>query len=364
MAKKQIKYSLPDEFHVFGFSQELLGWYDSQKRDLPWRINQDPYRIWVSEIMLQQTRVETVKPFYYNFMDKFPTVQALAQAPEDEVLKAWEGLGYYSRARNLQAAAREVQASYGGVVPDTKEEILKLKGVGSYTAGAILSIAYEKAEPAVDGNVMRVFSRLLYMTDDIGKASSKGKFEEVVKQVIPEGRAGDFNQALMELGALICLPRNPQCLTCPVFDYCLARKEGVQEELPVKGKAKPPKAVHLLVTIVVKGEEYLINKRPEQGLLAGLWEFPMVEEDTEADDNETIQEDLFRRFGVRIGAIEQVTTLQHTFSHLQWNLDVYRAEHVSGEVHTEKARFVSLDQMDEYTFSVSHNKIRSSIFPR
>lgn len=364
MSTKQYTHALPDEFHVFGFHQDLLGWYDSQKRDLPWRINQDPYRIWVSEIMLQQTRVETVKPFYHNFMDKFPTIQALAEAPEDEVLKAWEGLGYYSRARNLQAAAREVQARYGGIVPDTRDEILKLKGVGSYTAGAILSIAYEKSEPAVDGNVMRVFSRLLYMTDDIGKASSKVKFEELVRQVIPAGRAGDFNQALMELGALICLPRNPQCLTCPVFDYCLARKEGVQDELPVKGKAKPPKAVHLLVTIVARGDEYLINKRPEQGLLAGLWEFPMVNEDVESDDEEIIQADLLKRFGVRIGAIAPVTSIQHTFSHLQWNLDVYRADFLSGEIRSETALFVPADQLDNFTFSVAHSKIRNNVLSR
>lgn len=229
---------LPEEFHVFGFSRDLLAWYDLQKRDLPWRINRDPYRVWISEIMLQQTRVDTVKPYYRNFMEKFPTIQALAEAPEEDVLKAWEGLGYYSRARNLQTAAREVKANYGGVVPDTPKEIAKLKGVGSYTAGAILSIAYEKPEPAVDGNVMRVFSRLLYMEDDIAKPATRVKFEHLVRQTIPHDRAGDFNQALMELGALICLPRTPHCLTCPVFDYCLARKEGVQKELPVKGKAK------------------------------------------------------------------------------------------------------------------------------
>lgn len=202
--KKALTYTLPEEFHVFGFSRDLLAWYDGQKRDLPWRINRDPYRIWVSEIMLQQTRVETVKPYYQNFMEKFPTVEALADAPEEEVLKAWEGLGYYSRARNLQSAAREVKTRYGGVVPDKPEEIATLKGIGPYTAGAILSIAYEKPEPAVDGNVMRVFSRLLLMTDDIAKPATRIKVEHLVRQVIPEGRAGDFNQALMELGALVC----------------------------------------------------------------------------------------------------------------------------------------------------------------
>ncbi|MGD8192006.1 A/G-specific adenine glycosylase [Brevibacillus ginsengisoli] len=358
--KKQLSYALPDEFHVFGFHQDLLGWYDSVKRDLPWRKDKDPYRVWVSEIMLQQTRVDTVKPYYENFMTKFPTVEALADAPEEEVLKSWEGLGYYSRARNLQTAAREVKATYGGRVPDTLEKILKLKGIGSYTAGAILSIAYERVEPAVDGNVMRVFSRLLYMTDDIAKPATKTKFEHIVKQVIPEGRAGDFNQALMELGATVCAPRNPQCLTCPVFDYCLARREGVQEELPVKGKAKAPKPVSLLAVVVSKGDEYLINKRPEQGLLANLWEFPMVEESPELDDEEAIQAFLARQYGVTVRNLMYTANVQHTFSHLQWNLDVYHAEYVDGEIKPSSARFVKKEELDQYAFSVAHQKIRKN----
>lgn len=359
--KNRFTYTLPDEFHVFGFHQDLLAWYDTVKRDLPWRQNRDPYRVWVSEIMLQQTRVDTVKPYYENFMSKFPTVEALADAPEDEVLKAWEGLGYYSRARNLQAAAREVKATYGGTVPDTLDEILKLRGIGTYTAGAILSIAYERVEPAVDGNVMRVFSRLLYMTDDIAKPATKSKFEHIVKQVIPIGRAGDFNQALMELGATVCTPRNPQCLTCPVFDYCLARREGVQGELPVKGKAKAPKPISLVVAVVSKGNEYLINKRPEQGLLANLWEFPMVEESPELEDEEVLQAFLAKQFGVTIQNLVYATNVQHTFSHLQWNLDVYHAEYITGDISSPSARFVSKDELEQYAFSVAHQKIRTGV---
>jgi A/G-specific adenine glycosylase len=352
-------YKLPEEFHVFGFSHDLLAWYDSQKRDLPWRINRDPYRVWVSEVMLQQTRVETVKPYYQNFMEKFPTVEALADAPEEEVLKAWEGLGYYSRARNLQAAAREVKESYGGVIPDTPEEISKLKGIGPYTAGAILSIAYEKPEPAVDGNVMRVFSRLLYMEDDIAKPATRVKIEHLVRQTIPRGRAGDFNQALMELGALICLPKSPHCLTCPVFDYCLARKEGVQEELPVKGKAKSPRPVNLLVAVVLRDGEVLINKRPEQGLLAGMWEFPMVEADPHVWEEERLTEALQSRFGIEAEVCGQLTQIRHTFSHLQWNLDVYlcRYLHDSEEGLPPTARFVAWEQIGGYAFPVAHNKI-------
>lgn len=361
--RKELTYTLPEEFHVFGFSRDLLSWYDGQKRDLPWRINRDPYRIWVSEIMLQQTRVETVKPYYLAFMEKFPTVEALADAPEDEVLKAWEGLGYYSRARNLQSAAREVKARYGGVVPDTPEEIATLKGIGPYTAGAILSIAYEKPEPAVDGNVMRVFSRLLYLTDDIAKPATRIKVEHLVRQVIPEGRAGDFNQALMELGALVCVPRTPQCLTCPVFDYCLARREGVQEELPVKGKAKPPRPVNLQVAVVWRDGRVLMNKRPEQGLLAGMWEFPMVETNADSANikREVLQDGLRSRFGLDAEVLEPLMDVQHTFSHLHWNLEVWRCDWIEGEELPSAARFVTLEEISSLTLPVAHQKIAEKL---
>ncbi|ASJ52119.1 A/G-specific adenine glycosylase [Brevibacillus formosus] len=358
--KESLKYTLPEQFHVFGFAQDLLAWYDSQKRDLPWRINKDPYRIWVSEIMLQQTRVETVKPYYANFMEKFPTVSDLAKAPEDDVLKAWEGLGYYSRARNLQAAAREVTVRYGGVVPDTPDEIATLKGVGPYTAGAILSIAYEKAEPAVDGNVMRVFSRLLYLTDDIAKPATRIKIEHLVRQVIPEGRAGDFNQALMELGAMVCVPRTPQCLTCPVFDYCMARQEGVAEELPVKGKAKPPRPVDLQVGIIIRDGKVLMNKRPDQGLLAGMWEFPTVETEQESDTakQEALAVGLRERFGIDVEVMQPLGTVQHVFSHLQWNMQVWSCDWIEGEELPAHARYVAWEEQDAYTIPMAHQKIR------
>ncbi|TKI57151.1 A/G-specific adenine glycosylase [Brevibacillus antibioticus] len=358
--KESLKYTLPEQFHVFGFAQDLLAWYDSQKRDLPWRINKDPYRIWVSEIMLQQTRVETVKPYYANFMGKFPTVSDLAKAPEEDVLKAWEGLGYYSRARNLQAAAREVTVRYGGVVPDTPEEIATLKGVGPYTAGAILSIAYEKAEPAVDGNVMRVFSRLLYLTDDIAKPATRIKIEHLVRQVIPEGRAGDFNQALMELGAMVCVPRTPQCLTCPVFDYCMARQEGVAEELPVKGKAKPPRPVDLQVGIIIRDGKVLVNKRPDQGLLAGMWEFPTVETEQESDaaKQEALAVGLRERFGIDVEVIQPLGTVQHVFSHLQWNMQVWSCDWIEGDELPAHTRYAAWEELDAYTIPMAHQKIR------
>jgi A/G-specific adenine glycosylase len=223
------------------FSRELLAWYRSGNRDLPWRRSRDPYFIWVSEIMLQQTRVDTVIPYFNRFVERFPTVRDLAEAPEEDVLKLWEGLGYYSRARNLQAAAREVTERYGGKIPDDKEAVSGLKGVGPYTAGAILSIAFNRPEPAVDGNVMRVLSRYFCIDEDIARPATRIRMEGLARELIPEGAAGDFNQALMELGALVCTPRSPHCLICPVMEHCAGRIAGREEELPVKSKAKPPK---------------------------------------------------------------------------------------------------------------------------
>lgn len=213
------------ETRVF-FSTELLSWYERSKRDLPWRRHRDPYYIWVSEIMLQQTRVDTVIPYFQRFIERFPTIRDLAEAPEEEVLKCWEGLGYYSRARNLQAAAKQVMERHGGIVPDTKAEVSALKGVGPYTTGAILSIAFNRPEPAVDGNVMRVLSRYFLIEEDVAKAGTRTLMEELAAELIPEGRASDFNQALMELGALVCTPKSPQCLICPVMARCAGRLEG------------------------------------------------------------------------------------------------------------------------------------------
>ncbi|REE69688.1 A/G-specific DNA-adenine glycosylase [Paenibacillus taihuensis] len=262
------------------FSRELLSWYLANRRDLPWRQNRDPYRVWVSEIMLQQTRVDTVIPFYERFMEKFPTAAALAEAPEAEVLKCWEGLGYYSRARNLQAGAREVVSLHGGVMPDDKEAVAALRGIGPYTTGAIMSIAFNRPEPAVDGNVMRVLSRYFCLEDDIAKPATRVGIEKLAASLIPEGAAGDFNQALMELGALVCTPKSPGCLTCPVLQHCEGRMAGKEHILPIKTKAKPPRPETRLAAIITGSGEHagriLVRQRPESGLLAQMWELPHV----------------------------------------------------------------------------------------
>lgn len=314
------------------FSRELLAWYRRGNRDLPWRRSRDPYFIWVSEIMLQQTRVDTVIPYFNRFVERFPTVRDLAEAPEADVLKHWEGLGYYSRARNLQAAAKEVTERYGGRIPDDVEAVRGLKGVGPYTSGAILSIAFNRPEPAVDGNVMRVLSRYFCIDEDIAKPATRVGMEGLARELIPEGAAGDFNQALMELGALVCTPRSPHCLTCPVMEHCAGRIAGREEELPVKSKAKPPKPQHRLAVLAKRADgRVLARQRPAQGLLARLWELPHVEApgvDTwdSAEAGPRWLAETLALEGVDVAPTRHLGDAEHVFSHLHWYVRVWGAE--------------------------------------
>lgn len=371
MAKQKLASYVPDDFDIDGFQNTLLAWFERHQRHLPWRMDRSPYKIWVSEVMLQQTRVDTVIPYFNRFLERFPTLLSLAEAPEDEVLKAWEGLGYYSRARNLQQAAREVCEKYGGKVPDKPEEISRLKGVGPYTAGAILSIAYQQPEPAVDGNVMRVLSRILMVEEDVQKATTRKKFEEAVRRIIAKHNPSFFNQALMELGALICTPKSPQCSVCPVASFCMAKKQGIQEQLPVKEKAKPPRKVDRIAGIIIrsKNAEILINKRPDKGLLAGLWELPSCEiafaDGTEQDRKwqETLAGFLYRHYGMKVEPSLQWMTVQHAFSHLHWNLRIYRCR-LDGEdpmLFPASAKWVKISELTNYAFPVPYGKVIQQI---
>jgi A/G-specific adenine glycosylase len=349
-----------ENFPIKQFQRDLIQWFEREQRDLPWRKDKDPYKIWVSEVMLQQTRVDTVIPYFNRFIEKFPTIDALAEADEEEVLKAWEGLGYYSRVRNLQTAVREVKEKYGGVVPKTRKEISKLKGVGPYTAGAILSIAYDVPEHAVDGNVMRVLSRILTIWDDIAKASSRKVFEQAVTALISHENPSYFNQALMELGALICTPTSPSCLLCPVREHCLGFQEGVHEQLPVKTKKQKVKRVQLLVAVLRDEKGRLaIHKRPKEGLLANLWEFPTVETDPFQAPNDRLTFELKERYGLHVNLeAKPFTKIEHVFSHLIWNMDVYEGT-VQGNVDEAKCdlKLVTEDELTEYAFPVSHQRI-------
>lgn len=348
------------------FSKNLLDWYQTHKRDLPWRRSKNPYYIWISEVMLQQTRVDTVIPYFHRFVDQFPTVEALATAPEENVLKAWEGLGYYSRARNLQTAVREVHERYGGIVPQTKEEISSLKGVGPYTSGAVLSIAYNKPEPAVDGNVMRVLSRYFLIEEDIMKPATRTKMEKLARELILEGTASDFNQALMELGAMVCTPRSPHCLTCPVMAHCSAREAGMEEALPIKKKAKPPRpelrAVALIEGTGENEGKWLIRQRPQEGLLARMWELPHVAWKSEGwhsdeDNRSELRQALVDQEQIGIQPDEWFMDTEHIFSHIVWKMKVYRAKlgnanrpNTGGEWIPFHYRWVGPEELDQYAF--------------
>ncbi|OWA35632.1 A/G-specific adenine glycosylase [Saccharibacillus sp. O16] len=309
------------------FSRELLIWYDRSKRDLPWRRHRDPYFIWVSEIMLQQTRVDTVIPYFNRFIERFPTIQDLAEAPQEDVVKMWEGLGYYSRARNLQAAAQQIVELHGGQMPSEREHVFALKGVGPYTAGAILSIAFNQPEPAVDGNVMRVLSRYFLIEDDIAKPKTRVAMEKMIPALIPEGRASDFNQALMELGALICTPKSPHCLICPVMEHCRGRIEGMERELPIKTKAKKPRPEQRLAVLLEGSGEregrVLVRRRPKTGLLASMWELPHIAVGGEDLGLDVVQlEELLEDRGLTWSPMSPYMTAEHTFSHIHWTMRV------------------------------------------
>ncbi|WP_042478964.1 A/G-specific adenine glycosylase [Bacillus ndiopicus] len=335
------------------FRQALVEWFNREKRDLPWRHTTEPYHIWVSEVMLQQTRVDTVIPYYNRFIERFPTAEALAYAPEQELLKLWEGLGYYSRARNLQAGVREVVETYNSVVPDNRADISKLKGVGPYTAGAILSIAYGKPEHAVDGNVMRVLSRVLHIKEDIALPKTRKVFEEAVEYLIDPDNTSSFNQGLMELGALICTPTSPKCLLCPVRDYCIAFEEGDAAELPVKTKKVKMKELDYDVMVVENNEGYyLLEKRPEEGLLANMWQFPMLQRG---------KENIKEKYGLEIAEQRLLLKFKHIFSHLTWHIDSYHATGIEINTLPENVQWFTKEQIADLPMPVPMSKIWSQI---
>ena len=281
MDLKDYGINMWEEEKIASFREKLLAWYDANKRDLPWRRTQDPYKIWISEIMLQQTRVDTVIPYYERFLDWFPTVADLAQAPEEKLLKAWEGLGYYSRVRNMQKAAQQIMENHGGVFPSSYEEISKLKGIGPYTAGAIASIAFGLPEPAVDGNVMRVLARLFEVDYDIGVPTNRKIFQAMMEILIDPDRPGDFNQALMDLGSDIESPVNPRPEESPVKEFSAAYQHGTMDRYPIKAPKKKPVPVYLTAFIIKDSQgRYLLEKNEREGLLSGFWHFPLIEVDS------------------------------------------------------------------------------------
>jgi A/G-specific adenine glycosylase len=317
-----------DDFSLEQLAAPLQTWFLGHARVLPWRENPKPYYVWISEIMLQQTRVEAVKPYFERFITELPDVRSLAECDEERLLKLWEGLGYYNRARNLKVAAQQIMEDYGGVIPSEYEELLKLKGIGHYTAGAIASIAYGKPHPAVDGNVLRVISRVTGDDSDIMKQSVRTHMEEKLKELMTSGAGAKeaavqpriFNQALMELGAMVCVPNGaPHCKECPWYALCRARKEGLVDVLPVKKKAKERRIEERTVFIIRDGDRVAIRKRPQKGLLAGLYELPNCEGYPDYDGIVAY----VKSMGFLPLRIQPLADAKHIFSHVEWHMKGY-----------------------------------------
>lgn len=321
------------------FAKTLLAWYDRGHRQLPWRDSRNPYHIWLSEIMLQQTRTETVTGYYARFLEKFPTVEALAEAQEQEVLKAWEGLGYYSRARNLHKCAKEV--SLRGGFPKDVPGLLALPGIGEYTAGAVASIAFDVKTPAVDGNVERVVSRVQGIREDVGIPSVRRELRQAAADLVDAKRPGDFNQAMMDLGARICIPGTPRCQDCPVSALCDAFREGDADMLPVKARKTPPKIILRGIALVIRNDEALLLPRKEK-LLQGLWCFPGFDGKTEPED---IRSEL-QRMGVKASFLAFAGHARHVFTHRIWEMPLLIFSWQEGEG-PQEGKWVTLKEMEE-----------------
>ncbi len=361
-----------DEEKIKTFQETFLTWYHKEKRNLPWRATNDPYAIWISEIMLQQTRVETVIGYFYRFMEQFPTIQDLAAAEEQKLLKVWEGLGYYSRARNLKAAAQQIVAEFDGEMPQSIEEIRSLKGIGPYTAGAIGSIAFGLPEPAIDGNVMRVVSRLFCIEADIAKASSRRPFDEAMRTIISPDEPGEFNQALMDLGSRICTPTTRKCEECPISQYCLAYAQNRQTDFPVKSKKAKPKDVYYIAGAIEDQGSFLLVQRPETGLLASMWHFPLVE--VTKEQYEALQRTWAKEEQLQLDLIAEDDALEifpdlpvvwqkrhfgeitHIFSHLKWHVLLFYGRK-RGELTLQDSEWAAKDSFQNYVFPKPQQKL-------
>ena len=365
--------NLPDSQTRVAFVERLLDWFARHARNLPWRRERTPYRVWVAEVMLQQTRAETVVSYYERFLARFPTVHALADAPLEKVLKAWEGLGYYARARRLHAAARQIVIAHGGQLPDTFERLLALPGVGRYTAGAVVSIAFGRDVVAVDGNARRVLCRVFEVREDVARPAVQRRLEALAAGLLPPGRAGAFNEALMELGAIVCTPRarasgGPRCDHCPLCDLCQAYAQGDPEALPMRRPRRrvPHYDVAAAVTIRDDGDDshVLVAQRNADDMLGGLWEFP----GGKREDGETLPECLTREMreelGVEIEVGEPLIVVKHAYTHFRITLHAFRCRLMAGEprcLDCAACRWVTFAALDALPMSVADRKIARAL---
>ena len=373
-----------EEDKILSFRQKLLAWYDENKRDLPWRRSKNPYHIWVSEIMLQQTRVDTVIPYYERFLDWFPTVESLANAPEERLLKAWEGLGYYSRVRNMQTAAQQIMSEFEGKFPSTYEGISSLKGIGPYTAGAISSIAFNLPQPAVDGNVMRVLARLFEVNHDIGNPSNRKIFQAMMEVLIDPDRPGDFNQALMDLGSDIEAPVNPRPEESPVKEFSAAYQHGTMDRYPIKAPKKKPIPIYLKALVVQNSQgQFLLEKNESEKLLAGFWHFPLIEVDEFSDQTQDL--DLFSQVAepiLELGPSPQESfeqdydlevdwqdlrseEVKHVFSHRKWHIQIIAGQVTETQEYVDReVLWLSPEEFSNYPLAKPQQKIWQAYLKR
>ncbi len=340
--------------------RRLLAWYDRSRRDLPWRRTKDPYRIWVSEVMLQQTRVETVLAYYARFLRRFPTIVRLARAAPEEVLKAWEGLGYYARARNLHRAAQMLCAHHGGTFPPDPEAFRALPGVGDYTAAAVYSIAFGRPLAVLDGNVRRVLARFLALSSPVDSVSGAKRLRETADRLLSPRRPGDFNQALMELGALACTPRRPGCPACPMVSFCRAGREGAALSYPRKRSSRPVPTVPVAVGVVYKNGRVLVTRRPEKGLLGGLWEFPGGKIEPHEDPQQACRREIAEETGLEVEVVEPLALIRHAYSHFRVELHAFRCRYIGGRVRLKQAlahRWLAPARLGELAFPRANRRL-------
>lgn len=343
------------------FQPDLLHWYDQHAADLPWRANHDAYRVWLSEIMLQQTQVETVMPYFARFLAAFPTVHDLANASLETVLKLWEGLGYYSRARNLHQTARLISRDYAGQFPHTVDGLMNLPGIGRYTAGAVASIAFGQPAPVLDGNVIRIFARLLDLSSDVTQSVVKDELWKQAELWLDRDRPGDYNQALMELGRVICKPRSPLCSECPISKHCLAFVHETQHQRPVK-KQKAAVPHYNVAAGMIWNEmgELLIAQRPLDGLLGGLWEFPGGKQEPGETLSECLSRELLEELAIEVDVGDLFTVVQHGFTHFKITLHAFTCRYRSGQPQTIGVHdwaWVSPDHLDQYAFGKADREV-------
>lgn len=354
------RYDGPVDLGRDQFAGRLLAWYDRHRRDLPWRAplgrsdRLDPYAVLVSELMLQQTQVATVIPYFNRFMARFPTAELLARADEQEVLRLWQGLGYYSRARNLQAAARKIVSDHGGQIPASLEEISALPGVGRYTAGAVASIAFEISAPIVDGNVARVLCRLEQIERDPRQPEIQKTLWQRAQAMLPDRRIGDFNSALMELGATVCVPGSPRCLLCPVRDFCKAAASGAQEQIPPPRKTSPTPLVRRWTLCLGQGDRWLLERREARGRWAGMWQFLTWPAGGKAAAAEAFSQLL----GAPIVGLTRLGEIRHALTHRKYEFEIFRARLPEKIEIGAARRWVALDEIDELPLPSPHLKIR------